>query len=76
MQKKIGIKARTIWPIWPISVIQAVEAEMLRAFYKKILFLQNILSLKKSANSIHHDHHDPPWVLSFGKSHGGLSVLM
>ena len=57
-------------------VIQAVEAEMLGAFYKKILFLQNILSLKTSANSIHHDHHDPPWVLSFGKSHGGLSVLM
>ena len=34
-------------PILGHPVIQAVEAELLGPFYKKFIFLQNILSLKK-----------------------------
>ena len=49
--KKIGIKAKKNIGLkkvyfWGNPVIQAVEAKMLGPYYQKIIFLQNISSLK------------------------------
>ena len=74
MGEKVRL-SRTICPFVPlrayflVTLIQAVEAKMLRLLYKIFVSLQNVGTLKKSASIslLAEKKRPPPWVLSFGK---------